>query len=101
MPPLSEADKELIIHAELPILGGHILLATDASESMGLMVQYGNIMHVYLEPDSKEETKSLFTVLSSGGKVTMELQNMFWGAYFVSCTDQFSINWMSNFAQGE
>lgn len=98
MPPLSEEDKKLIIHVELPILGGHILMATDAPESMGLKVEYGNNMHINLEPDSKEETKRLFDALSAGGQVTMELQDMFWGAYFGSCTDRYGINWMFNFS---
>ena len=30
MPPLAEADKNLIMHIELPILGEHILMGTDA-----------------------------------------------------------------------
>jgi len=96
MPPLSEADKKLIIHVELPILGGHILMATDAPESMGLKVEYGNNIHINLEPDTKEETKRLYAALSNGGKITMELQDMFWGAYFGSCTDRYGINWMFN-----
>jgi uncharacterized glyoxalase superfamily protein PhnB/uncharacterized protein YndB with AHSA1/START domain len=97
MPPMSEADKKLVIHVELPITGGHILMATDASASMGFKVEHGNNMHINLEPDSKEETKRLFDALSAGGKVTMGLQDMFWGAYFGSCTDQYGINWMFNF----
>jgi PhnB protein len=32
-PPMSEADKKLILHAELSILGGHILMATDARKA--------------------------------------------------------------------
>ncbi|HEV7621861.1 MAG TPA: SRPBCC domain-containing protein [Flavisolibacter sp.] len=99
MPPLSEEDKKLIIHVELPILGGHILMATDAVESMGLKVVYGNNMHINLEPDAKEETKRLFEELSNGGNVTMELQDMFWGAYFGSCTDKYGINWMFNYSK--
>lgn len=99
MPPLSEEDKKLIIHVELPILGGHILMATDAAESMGLKVEYGNNMHISLEPDSKEETKRLYEALSVDGKITMELQDMFWGAYFGSCTDKYGINWMFNYIQ--
>ena len=99
MPPLSDEDKKLILHVELPILGGHILMATDAAESMGLKVEYGNNIHINLEPDSREETKRLFNALSDGGKVTMELQDMFWGAYFGSCTDRYGINWMVNFTE--
>jgi len=29
-PPLAEADKNLVMHVELPILGGHVLMGTDA-----------------------------------------------------------------------
>ena len=96
MPPLSDEDKKLILHVELPILGGHILMATDAPESMGFKVEYGNNIHINLEPDTREETKRLYEALSDGGKVTMELQDMFWGAYFGSCTDKYGINWMFN-----
>jgi uncharacterized glyoxalase superfamily protein PhnB/uncharacterized protein YndB with AHSA1/START domain len=97
MPPLSDEDKKLIIHVELPILGGHILMATDAPESMGLKVEYGNNTHINLEPESRAKTKTLYNTLSEGGKVTMELQDMFWGAYFGSCTDKYGVNWMFNY----
>jgi PhnB protein len=79
-PPLDDATKKLIIHAELTILGGHVLMATDSPESMGFKMEYGNNMHVNLEPDSREETKRLFDALSQGGNVTMPLSDMFWGA---------------------
>lgn len=98
-PPLSEEDKNLIIHIELPILGGHVLMATDAPASMGFTLNPGNHMHINLEPDTRAETKRLFDGLSSGGKVTMELQDMFWGAYYGSCTDKYGINWMFNCAE--
>jgi uncharacterized glyoxalase superfamily protein PhnB/uncharacterized protein YndB with AHSA1/START domain len=97
-PPLSESDKKLILHVELPIPGGHILMATDAPESMGFKVNPGNNMHINLEPDSRTETRRLFDALSDGGNVTMPLQDMFWGAYYGSFTDKFGINWMLNFA---
>ena len=34
MPPIPEGDKNLVMHIELPILGGHVLVGTDAPESM-------------------------------------------------------------------
>jgi uncharacterized glyoxalase superfamily protein PhnB/uncharacterized protein YndB with AHSA1/START domain len=98
MPPLSDADKKLILHVELQILGGHILMATDAPESMGLKVNAGNNMHINIEPETREETKRLFDGLSAGGNITMPLQDMFWGAYYGSCTDKYGINWMLNFS---
>jgi PhnB protein len=94
--PLSEEDKKLIMHIELPLLGGLVLMGTDAPESMGFHVNYGNNIHINLEPDTRTETKQLFDALSAGGTVTQELQDMFWGAYYGSCTDKFGIHWMFN-----
>jgi PhnB protein len=96
MPLIAEEDKNLIMHIELPLPGGHILMATDAPESMGFNVIFGNNVHINLEPDTKAETKKLFDALSAGGKITMELQDMFWGAYYGSCTDKFGVQWMFN-----
>jgi PhnB protein len=96
MPPLAEADKKLVMHIELSILGGHVLMGTDAPESMGFTVNVGNNVHISLEPDTKAETKKLFDALSAGGKISMPLQDMFWGAYYGSCTDKFGVQWMFN-----
>lgn len=98
-PPMSEEDKKLIIHVELQILGGHYIMATDAPESMGFTVTQGNNMIINLEPETKEETKRLYEALTKDGNITMELQDMFWGAYFGTCTDKFGINWMFNYSE--
>ena len=85
MPPLSEADKDLVMHVELKILGGaHAIMGTDAPESMGFKVNKGNNVFINLQPDTRKETERLFKSLSQGGQVTMELQDMFWGDYFGS-----------------
>lgn len=95
-PPLAEADKNLVMHVELPITGGHMLMGTDAPESMGFTVNFGNNIHIMLEPDTRAETKKLFDALSAGGKVETEMQEMFWGAYFGNCIDKFGVHWMFN-----
>ena len=100
-PPMSEADKKLIIHAELSILGGHVLMATDAPESMGFTLRHGNNMHINLEPESREETERLFNELSAGGEVSMPLQDMFFGVYFAEFKDKYGINWMLSFQNAE
>lgn len=95
-PDLAEADKNLVMHVALPILGGHVLMGTDAPESMGFSVKMGSNVYINLEPDTRVETERLFTALSVNGKVEMPLQDMFWGAYFGSLTDQFGVQWMFN-----
>jgi uncharacterized glyoxalase superfamily protein PhnB/uncharacterized protein YndB with AHSA1/START domain len=96
-PPLADHVKKMVLHVELPILGGHILMGTDAPKEMGFSVSPGNNMHIHLEPDSREETERIFRGLSEGGKVSMALQDMFWGAYYGSFTDKYGINWMLNY----
>jgi PhnB protein len=95
-PLLADADKDLVMHVELPILGGHVLMGTDAPESMGFAVASGNNMYINLEPDTRAETDQLFKALSEGGKVEMELQEMFWGGYFGSLIDKCGVRWMFN-----
>jgi PhnB protein len=95
-PPLPEADKNLVMHVALPILGGHVLMGTDAPESMGFTVSQGNNVYINLEPDTRAETDKLFAALAEGGKVEMPLAEMFWGDYFGSLKDKFGVQWMFN-----
>jgi len=96
MPLIAEADKNLVMHIVLPILGGHHLMGTDAPESMEFKVNFGNNVYLNLEPDTRAETKRLFEALSAGGVVEQELQDMFWGDYYGSCRDKFGVQWMFN-----
>ncbi|NWJ50642.1 MAG: VOC family protein [Bacteroidetes bacterium] len=97
MPPIAEEDKNLVMHIALPILGGHLLMGTDAPESMGFKVNQGNNFYISLHPDSRSEADSLFTKLAEAGEVEMPMQDMFWGDYFGSLTDKFGIKWMVSF----
>src|SRR5690606_10125170 len=64
MPPLPEADKNLVMHVELKILGGFSLMGSDAPESMGFTINKGNNVHINLMPDTRKETDRLFKALS-------------------------------------
>lgn len=97
MPPMDADTKRLIIHAELEILPGHYLMATDAPESMGFKLVQGNNMHINIEPSSREEALRLFNALSEGGEISMPMEDMFWGAYYGAFRDQFGINWMIHY----
>lgn len=98
-PPVAENVKQMILHIELPITGGHVLMGTDAPMEMGFTVTRGNNMHLSVEPETRDEAKRIFDELSLGGEITMPIQDMFWGAYFGSLTDRFGINWMVNFTK--
>lgn len=95
-PPVADNVKKMVLHVELPIIGNHILMGTDAPKELGFTVTPGNNMHISLEPESRAEAKRIFDELSAGGNVSMPLQDMFWGAYFGSFTDKYNINWMVN-----
>ncbi len=80
-PALSEAERRMVLHIELPILGGHVLMATDMIESMGHELHVGNNGTINLEPDTRAETDRPYEALSSGGSEGSGPQDMFWGSY--------------------
>jgi PhnB protein len=97
-PPMAPGDLDLVMHVSLPILGGHVLMGSDAPESCGFTVSAGNNWNINLEPDTRPETDRLFAALAQGGKIEMPLQEMFWGDYFGSLQDRFGTRWMFNCA---
>jgi len=96
MPELSEDERRLVMHIELPILAGHVLMGTDAVASMGHHVVVGNNVTINLEPDTRAETERLYAALSAGSSEGTGLNDMFWGAYWGSCLDRFGVRWMFN-----
>jgi PhnB protein len=99
MPPLPEEELKLVMHVSLPIIGGFMLMGSDAPQSMGFRVNSGNSVYINLMPDTREETQRLFEALSEGGIIEQELQDMFWGDYYGSFRDRFGTQWMINCAK--
>jgi PhnB protein len=95
-PGPSDGDKDLVMNVQLPITGGHLLMGTDAPESMGFTVNQGNNVYICLQPDSRAEADRLFGALADGGETEMEMADQFWGDYFGSLVDKFGIRWMVN-----
>ena len=87
------------MHVELPILGGHVLMATDLLASQGHELRTGNNMTINLELDDRNETERLFGLLSEGGRDQFGLQDMPWGAYWGTTADRFGVRWMFNCSQ--
>ena len=101
MPPmpgqtLPDGAGEKIMHVSLPISNETILMGSDANPNMGA-VSIGQHLSLSVGVDSKEEANKVFNGLATGGKVTMPIQDTFWGAYFGMLTDKFGFIWMVNY----
>ena len=94
-PALLEIDADKIMNIQLPITNGHVLMATDALESMGHKVQVGNNVTISLDLDSEQEAERIYSqLLINSPENSGPLAKMPWGAYWGSCQDQFGIRWM-------
>ncbi len=93
---MKEDEKDLIMHASLPISKETILMGSDTTPRFGELT-FGNNFSITVNPSSREEAESIFRALSEGGKVTMPMADTFWGAYFGMLEDKFKVNWMVNF----
>jgi PhnB protein len=99
MPALADDEKDKVMHVALPILDGHEIMGTDMLKSMGHELKIGNNVTISLQPDTLDETKRLYNALAGEGSEKMELQKMFWGAWWGTCLDEFGIRWMFNFPE--
>lgn len=95
MPTLTEAEKKMVMHVSLPVLGGTLIMGTDMIESMGHKLIIGNNTTISLEPDTKEEADRLFQALAQEGTDCVAPHDEFWG-YWGVCLDRFGIRWMFN-----
>jgi PhnB protein len=93
---LPAEERNLVLHAELPIAGGHVLMATDMLQSMGQRTRIGNNTTLNLEVDSREEADRLYGALSAGGSEGSPMADMPWGAYWGVTLDRYGIRWMIN-----
>jgi len=94
--PISEEDKEKIMHISLPISKETIIMGSDSSESFGKASIEGNNFSISINTDTVEEVTRIFNELSEGGIIKIPLDKTFWGAYFGMFTDKFGIHWMVN-----
>jgi PhnB protein len=94
-PEVSVDDRSKILHIELPILGGHILMGTDMLESLGQKVEIGNNTTINLELDSVEEADAFYAKLSAKGSSSTGMSHVAWG-YWGCTLDRYGIRWMFN-----
>jgi len=91
-----EEEKNRIMHVSLPISKETILMGSDSNPRMGT-VTIGQHLSLSVVIDSKEEADRIFKALSTGGKITMPIADMFWGAYFGMLEDKYGFIWMVNY----
>ncbi len=89
--------ENMIMHVALPVSPDHVLMASDAPESMGFKVVQGNNFYIMIQPDRKEEADRIFKALSAGGTVEMAMADQPWGDYYGSFKDKFGIGWMVDY----
>lgn len=95
---LAEGEENYVMHVSLPIGDGkQTLMGSDCLSNQGNELVFGNNNYISIMTSSREETERLFKGLSKGGKVEVDLQDMFWGDYFGSFVDQFGTSWMLMF----
>ena len=100
-PELTNAEKKYVLHVELPILAGHVIMGTDMIASAGHELHIGNNTTINLEPDTLAETERLYAALSAGGTDGSGLEKMFWGSWWGTCLDRFGVRWMFNVTIGD
>jgi len=92
--PSDEDYKSKIMHGVMQAAGS-TLMFSDSNKNHDAVT--GNNFSVSLGFSSDDEITNTFNAISAGGKITMPLQDTFWGAKFGMCCDKFGINWMFNF----
>jgi PhnB protein len=86
-------DKDKIMHASFKA-GDLNFLVSDGNAAN--QVTSGNNLSLSLNFENLEDINKTFAALAEGGKVTMGLQDTFWGARFGMLTDKYGFNWMFN-----
>ena len=94
-------EKQQVMHAHF-IAKGIYIMASDSGQGAPTETDGGRV-HLSINCDTEEEINQAFEGLSEGARITMPLQDTFWGARFGMLSDQFGINWMFNYdkPQGE
>ena len=92
-PELSGDDANKIMHMEVEITAGHILMATDMIASMGQECRQGNNTTIMGECDTRDVVDRRFAGLAAGTEEQAPADQP-WGQYWSTCLDRFGIRWM-------
>jgi PhnB protein len=96
-PPLSKEMENKIMHISLAISKETMIMGSDVGGGWAPDYKEGNNFSISINTDSKENADRFFSKLSTGGKISMPMNQTFWGDYFGMFTDKFGINWMVSY----
>lgn len=87
----NDSQKDLVMHADFRIGDVHMMAADSVRP-----VESGTNISLNLNFETEDEQTEVFNKLAEGGKVTMQLEDTFWGARFGMITDKYGVQWMLN-----
>lgn len=88
--PLSEEDKNRVMHTFI-MIGSSMVMFSDINKGDSF-VQGNNISLTYVSND-ENEIRDIFTKLSAGGEVLLDLGESFFSKLYGIVKDQFGIIW--------
>jgi len=86
--PISEDQKDLVLHGEMTIGGTNFNFSDTSDEYV-----HGNMMSVALRINSAEKVKTFYEGLKEGATVHVDLGKSFFSDMYVFFTDRFGVNW--------
>lgn len=89
----SEVIKDKVLHGRLQF-GQMLIMASDAMDENNTRI--GDNISLSVECETNDQLEQVFSKMPEGEKITMPLQDQFWGAKFGMLTDKFGIHWMFN-----
>ena len=98
-PELADADRDKVMHGQLDLDNGFVLMASDTPT--GMDYDEGQRVTVTLFGDDGVELGALFERLADGGSVVEPYAQAPWGDHFGMLTDRYGVLWMLNAPAGD
>ena len=88
--PISESDKDLVLHSEIKLTESGSILGSDSNR----VSSDSEKVVISVEPGSEERTIKAWNILKDGGTIYMDLQPTFFAKLHGSVKDKFGVTWM-------
>lgn len=95
--PVAEKEADKLMHIELNIGKGNMLMGNDVPEILGKTNERENRSKIVITAESKAEADKLFNALSAGGEIEGPIGDTPWGSYFGCFRDKYGIEWIVDF----